>query len=167
MLAVAALSGAMLAGCTPEAPVETTPPATSAAPTVSEEEARAAWEAYQSRLSELDDDPGAASREDFLEVATAGVADAQLENFEAAEGLRLRIEGPRTTARFSYADDATALVCVDVSQERYIQNGEADVTPTDAPPVQAFEAAFERNASDAVVVSRDVRDEDKDESCSA
>lgn len=166
MLALAALSGAMLAGCTPEAPVETTPPPTSAAPTVSEEEARAAWEAYQSRLSELDDDPGAATEADFREVATAEVAEAQMENFALAANLRVRIEGERSTTQFSFdAAQATAAVCVDVSDERYLQNGDVDVTDPDAPLVQAFAAAFERDGDDVVVVSGDSRDEAEDQQC--
>lgn len=132
MLALAALSGAMLAGCTPEAPVETTPPPTSAAPTVSEEEARAAWEAYQAALSDAGAEPESASLDQLEAVASSELARQQFESFEQAAALGARVEGERSTQNFLFeAEPLEAAVCVDISSERLINASGEDITPSD------------------------------------
>ncbi|WAC66885.1 hypothetical protein OVA14_03690 [Agrococcus sp. SL85] len=121
-LALAAIAGALLAGCTPEPPAETTPPPT-AEPSVSEEDARAAWEVYQQRLSELGAQPESAELEDLLTVAGSDLAQDQLENMQRAADRRIRVEGNRRTSAFEFdqaAQSARAAVCIDVSDERVV-----------------------------------------------
>ena len=151
--ALAATASALLAGCSPTAPTETTP-ATSASEThgVDERqlsvETREAWDAYQAVLTEFGAEPALATRERLLDVATAEVTDVLLANFQDAANRRIHTEGTRQTMNFQLADIAdapgfiTAHVCVDVSGERVMGDEGIDLTPADREALQASAVEF-------------------------
>ncbi len=139
-IALASMAGLMLAGCgQPVEPVESTP-ATDPSPEASSTratEARAAWDAYQTRLSELGREPSGAALDPLLEVATAEHARFLLENFEAAADRRIHTEGRRRTISFevdearSDSERLRVMVCEDLSEERLMGDEGQDLTPAD------------------------------------
>lgn len=150
-VALASVAALVLVGCTPDEPVETTPPP-SVEPTAEVEEAlavaRQAWDAYRAQLTEFGADPSSASLEPLQEVATQDVAERQLENFADAAARRVHTEGNRTTTAFEASDLSSAPasvavnVCVDLTQERYVGDEGVDLTPDDREPTRASTVTF-------------------------
>lgn len=136
----------LLAGCTPPEPVETTTPATASETTDHQvlDGTRDAWEAYQARLSELGANPGAATVEPILEVASPEFADFLLENLRAAADRRIHTEGTRRTTHFSISDSSdgpervTADACVDLSQERIVGDEGVEISRPETPQSQSI-----------------------------
>lgn len=159
-VAIAAVAALALVGCTPEEPTETTPPATPS-PSVNEQQlsaaARASWDRYQVRISELGADPSSANLDTLLEVATPDVASFLLDNFEAAADRRIHTEGERETTAFQLVDfsDApqsiTAVACVDVSRERIVADEGGDFT-LEQDPLQESEVTLALSQTAGVYV---------------
>lgn len=162
-LALASVTTLIVVGCTPEEPVESTPPP-SESPLSSSvdgeltETLRAAWDRYQSLLSELGEDPASATVEDLLEVATPGHASFLAENFEDAAERRIHTEGVRSTSLFALEPQAQhepALVslCEDLSAERLIGDEGEDLTPPEQQEPRSRSVTFVESEGDFVVAN--------------
>lgn len=124
MLALAALSGAMLAGCTPEAPVETTPPPTPAEPTVSEEEAlleeAVAVAERVTAAADIGFATGSMPRDEMAEYASPDLIDELQAEAEVFFAQDVTLEGSSTldSSELLPSDDPTIiylLTCQDTS----------------------------------------------------
>ncbi len=164
----------VLSGCTPPAPTETTsaaptPSTSSTAPSLDEAtllaNARAAWDAYQVRMSEFGANPASATLEPLEEVATADFAAFLLQNLKAAADRRLHTEGQRTTTEFTPADLTNAPrtlsvhVCVDLSGERVVGDEGIEITPQPESP-QSQTVEFVDQGADSRYLVAGVRDFD-------
>lgn len=171
VVALASMAALVLAGCTPEEPVETTqrPSASTAAAPDQDEllvEARASWDRYQRLVTQFGAEPETASLELLLDVATPEVAEYLLENFEQAAQRRIHTEGERVTRSFELSDVAdapasvTAVVCVDLSDERVIADEGGDFTPEREPlQLSLVTLVRQESASDYVVASESPHEE--------
>ncbi len=156
-VAIAAVAAIALVGCTPEEPTETTPAATPAAtpaesaPTEPVEESRRAWDAYQSRIAELEADPSSATLDSLEQVAQPDLASALLSELERSAALEVRTTGERVTTAFELVDiDATGLqvqvtACVDVSDVRVIDTEGRDRTPPELGPKLGYSVTLARD----------------------
>ena len=145
----------VVAGCTPEEPVESSPPSTAPTtdPPLSDEqllaEARDAWDAYRAQVTAFAAEPASATLEPLLDVASPDFAAFLLENFEDAADRRFHSEGRQTTVSFEPLDidleseAVTAAVCMDQSEERIIGDEGTDLTPADREPLDSSTVEFE------------------------
>lgn len=158
VVALASMAALMLAGCTPEEPVETTPAETSTAAVHDErrsfEAAREAWDAYQARIVELEADPARATLESLKDVAAEELARALVADLERSAALQVRTEGQRSTTAFTPSDlagapyEVMASACVDVSRVRVLGADGSDHTPAGFGPQLSYSVAFERTDGD-------------------
>ncbi len=152
-MAAAALSAALLfalVACAPEEPAEPTPTPTSAFAT--EDEAFAAAEetyrAYVDALNARHADP--AAKPDPTDYLIEDALEAELDTQRLLEEEGRAIVGTATVARFAGARasgnlaEIAAIVCLDVSESRLVDDNGIDVTPTDRPEVFALDVAFVR-----------------------
>lgn len=171
-IALSALTALALLGCTPEQPTETTPPPTpaTAEPTMSDSDvmaaARQAWDAYETRLSELGEEPSSATREPLLEVATPEFTDFLLQNFQDAANRHIHTEGPRSTTAFEALDlsDSPGRVvvslCQDLSQERLMGDEGIDLTPPEQAEPRSRTVVLTRSGDDQPFLIDSVSDFD-------
>lgn len=163
-IALASIAALVLVGCTPEGPTPsatTAPASTEATPANDEhvEAARTGWELYQSRLSEIGEDPASATIDPLLEIATPEHADFLLENFGAAADRRIHTEGSRATTAFDLRESSNdsgelqVALCEDVSDERLVGDEGQDLTRPDQTALRSRFVDFVRTDDGRYIIA--------------
>lgn len=153
-LALAAIAGALLAGCTPEPPAETTPPPT-AEPTVSDEELATQmfedyWDAFDSVQGQEVVDPAA-----FDEIASPDLAQqiaANVEQDYRAEFWSTGVPSLQTTTATRRDGALQVQYCADMTSVLPVLEGEVSERLPNSD-VLIYEGTIETTDQSAVFVA--------------